>query len=90
MESNSGMILTGDNRRTRRKTCHSATLFATNPTWTDAGANLGLCVKRQATNRLSHGTDSAYESSSICNLHCLYYTLTNKWPSIIEVRAYFP
>jgi hypothetical protein len=34
-----GMILTGGNRRTRRKTCPSATLSTTNPTWTNLGAN---------------------------------------------------
>jgi hypothetical protein len=43
-------------RITRRKTCPSATLSTTNPTWTDPGANLGFRVKRPATNRLSHGT----------------------------------
>jgi hypothetical protein len=31
--SSGGMILTGENRRTRRKTCPSTTLFTTNPTW---------------------------------------------------------
>jgi hypothetical protein len=38
------------------KTCPSATLTTTNPTWTDPGSNLGLCGGRPATNRLSHGT----------------------------------
>jgi hypothetical protein len=33
MENDGGMILTGKNRRTRRKTCTSATLSTTNPTW---------------------------------------------------------
>jgi hypothetical protein len=37
---------------TRRKTCPSATLSTTNPTWTDPG----LRGERPATNRLSHGT----------------------------------
>jgi hypothetical protein len=49
-------ILTGENRRTRRKTCPSATLSTTNPTWIDPGANLGLHGDRLATNDLSHGT----------------------------------
>jgi hypothetical protein len=31
MESHGGMIWTGENRRTRRKTCPSATLSTTNP-----------------------------------------------------------
>jgi hypothetical protein len=31
--------LTGENRRTRRKTCPSATLSTTNPTWIDPGLN---------------------------------------------------
>ena len=38
------------------KTCPSATLSTTNPTWTDAGSNPGLRGQRPATNRLSHGT----------------------------------
>jgi hypothetical protein len=44
--------LTGENRRTRRKICPSAT----NPTWIDPGANPGLRGERPATNDLSHGT----------------------------------
>jgi hypothetical protein len=36
------MILTGNHRRTRRKTCSSAILSTTNHTRTDAGANPGL------------------------------------------------
>jgi hypothetical protein len=43
-------------KRTRRKNCPSATLCATNPTWTDPGANPGLRGERSATKRLSHGT----------------------------------
>jgi hypothetical protein len=38
------------------KTCPSATLSTTNPTWTNPGSNLGLPGGRAATNRLSHGT----------------------------------
>jgi hypothetical protein len=36
------MILTGGNRSTSRKTCHSATFFITNPTWTDLTSNPSL------------------------------------------------
>jgi hypothetical protein len=49
-------ILTGENRRARRKTCPSATLSTTNPTWIDPGAKPGLRVERPATNDLGHGT----------------------------------
>jgi hypothetical protein len=55
VESDGGMILTGENRRTQRKTCPSATLSITNPTWIDPGANLGLSGEMLATNCLSHG-----------------------------------
>jgi hypothetical protein len=55
LERDGGMILTGENRRTRRKTCLSATLSTTNPTWIDQGANPGLRGDRPATNHLSHG-----------------------------------
>jgi hypothetical protein len=50
------MKLTGENRSTRGKTCPSATLSTTNPTWTDPGSNPGLRRGRPAANRLSHGT----------------------------------
>jgi hypothetical protein len=52
LESDGGMILTGENRRTRGKTCPSASLSTTNPTWIDQG----LHGERPATNELSHGT----------------------------------
>jgi hypothetical protein len=48
--------LTGESRRTRRKTCPSTTLSTTNPTWIDPGANPGLRSEMPATNDLSHGT----------------------------------
>jgi hypothetical protein len=51
MENDGGMILTGENRRTLKKTIPSATLSTTNPTW----INPGLRGERRATNRLSHG-----------------------------------
>jgi hypothetical protein len=50
------MKLTGENRSTRGKTCPSATLSTTNPTWTDRGSNPGLRGGRPAANRLSRGT----------------------------------
>jgi hypothetical protein len=50
------MKLTGENRGTLGKTCPSATLSTTNPTWTDRGSNPGHRSARPATNRLSHGT----------------------------------
>jgi hypothetical protein len=56
LDSDGGMILTGENRRTRRRTCSSAILSTTSPTWIDPDANPGLCGERPATNDLSHGT----------------------------------
>jgi hypothetical protein len=49
------MKLREENRSTLRKTCSSATLSTTNPTWTYPGSNPGLRGERLATNRLSHG-----------------------------------
>jgi hypothetical protein len=43
------------NQRTWRKTCPSATLSTTKPTWIDSGANLGLHSERPVINRPSHG-----------------------------------
>jgi hypothetical protein len=45
-----------ENRRTRGKTGHSATLSTTNPTWIDPGSNPDLRGERPATNRLSRDT----------------------------------
>ena len=50
------MKLTGENRSTRGKTCTSATMSTTNPTWTDPGSKPGVRGERPATNRLSRGT----------------------------------
>jgi hypothetical protein len=55
------MILTGENRRIRRKTCPSSTLSTTNSTRTEQGANTEQRGERQVTNRLGH--DTAYVSS---------------------------
>jgi hypothetical protein len=49
-----GVILTGEDRRTWRKTCAIVTLSTTNPTWTDPGANPGLLGERLVTNHLRH------------------------------------
>jgi hypothetical protein len=57
------MKLTGEDRSTRGKTCPSATLSTTNPTWTDPGSKPGLRGERPATSRLSHGTAKAYNFS---------------------------
>jgi hypothetical protein len=63
------MKLKGENRITRRKSCSSATLSTTNPTWTDPGSNPGLRGERPATNRLSHGT-----AHSSCSKRCQEYS----------------
>jgi hypothetical protein len=55
MESYSGLILTEENRRTRRGTCPSATLSTTNPVRIDLGAYPGLHSHRAAANHLSLG-----------------------------------
>jgi hypothetical protein len=48
------MILTGENGRTWRETCPSASLSTTNPTWTDMSANPGRHREMPVTNHLSH------------------------------------
>jgi hypothetical protein len=47
------MLLPGQTRRTWRKTCLGATLYNTDHTRTDPGANPGLRSEKPATNRLS-------------------------------------
>ena len=47
------MVLSGENQNTWRKTCLSATLYTTNPTWIGLGLKLNLCGDRPTTYCLS-------------------------------------
>ena len=49
-------MVTRENRSTRRKTCLSAALATTNPTWTVLILHLGLHEERHATGRLHLGS----------------------------------
>jgi len=51
-----GTRLTGDNHNTQRKSCSSATLSSSSPTWTGLLSNWGLHNERLATKYLSQGT----------------------------------
>jgi hypothetical protein len=48
-----GMILTGKNRRSRRKTYPGVTFSTTNPTWTALGTNPAQRDEKPTTNRLT-------------------------------------
>jgi hypothetical protein len=52
-----GMILTGENRRTRRQTCPSATSTTINPKRIDPGSNLGHRGEKPATTQHYHPED---------------------------------
>jgi hypothetical protein len=78
------MKLTGGNRSTRGKTCPSATLSTTNPTWTNPGSNPGLRGGRPAANRLSHGTARPNASSTMVNI---YTTFLNTYGSNVELYS---
>jgi hypothetical protein len=90
-------ILTRKKWRTRRKTCPSATLPTTNPTWIDQGANPGLRGERPATNDLSHDTTlyhtvtgtRFFSSPMICELFFRYdgYTIVVKAASLRIVQC---
>jgi hypothetical protein len=56
MESHRGMILTGKTPKNSEKNLSQCHFSATNPTWTDPGADLGLRDERPTINGLSHGT----------------------------------
>jgi hypothetical protein len=45
VQSHGGVLLTGENRRTRRETCLSATLSTADATWTGPGTNPSLPVR---------------------------------------------
>jgi hypothetical protein len=81
-------ILTGENRRTRRKTCPGASLSTTNTTWIDPGANPGLRHERPVTNDLSHGTalDWTYRRTSCCVIKLCWQS--NRHKTIVIKTAY--
>jgi hypothetical protein len=61
-----GMKIGRGNRSTRIKTCPSATLSTTNPTWLDPGSKPGRRGGKPATNRLSYG--AAFIDSTCRNM----------------------
>lgn len=56
MWSGGGMILTGTNQTTPRKTCPNTTLSTPNCTWTDLDPNMSLPGEKPFTNHMSYGT----------------------------------
>jgi hypothetical protein len=68
------------------KTCPSATLFATNPTWPDLGSNPGRLGGKPATNRLSYGTANA---NRIFTLHFLLWQTRVWWRNHIGISVTF-
>jgi hypothetical protein len=56
VESQGGLMSTGENRRMQSETYPSATSYSTDLTWNDPSANLGLRGERPVTNRMSQGT----------------------------------
>jgi hypothetical protein len=90
-------ILTGRNRRTRRKTCPSVTLSTTNPTWIDTGANPVLRVERPATKNLERPYESLmhllwkydcvlYRVPS-CELYLRDYKWQPQWSELVSRNA---
>jgi hypothetical protein len=79
------MILTGENRRTARKTCPSSTLSTTNPTWINPGANPGLRDERPVTTRLSYATAITFN-----DFECYARSVMYRFRMILSVnRDYF-
>jgi hypothetical protein len=60
------------------KTCPSATLSTTNPTWPDPGSNSGCCGGKPASNRLRYGT--AY-------WHIVWIKNSETWPKVRHFPA---
>jgi hypothetical protein len=65
------------------KTCPSATLFTTNPTWPDLGSNPGRRGGKPATNHLSYGTAFVYVSVH-SNKHFLPETCSMEFVSVMN------
>jgi hypothetical protein len=71
------------------KTCPSATLCTTNPTWLDPGLNPGRRGGKPATNRLSYGaTYNEYYSKIICSINKIQQTFMRWLLSIFNLVAF--
>jgi hypothetical protein len=79
-----------DIERGNQRTCSSATMSTTNPTWTDPSANLGLCGKRPVTNYLSHGpNDGGSKHLGNTGQFLSHYTMQHPKHSNLLVFCHF-
>jgi hypothetical protein len=66
-----GIIVTGEDRRIRRKPRHSATLSTINPTWTTLALGPGFRGDRPASNSLSQAKAKNYSNFFVFFLLCI-------------------
>ena len=78
MWSISGMIMTGENRITRRRTCPSASMSTTNLTRSDVQSTPGLRGEKPAANRLSQ---------SLCSHLFIRRDLTNSKIFLVRIAS---
>jgi hypothetical protein len=64
------------------KTCPSATLWTTNPTWPDPGSNRDRWGGKPATNRLSYGMTMSVVSAKAVDFSYICETWTG-WMHLI-------
>jgi hypothetical protein len=70
------------------KTCPSATLSTTNPTWTDPGSNPGLRGGRSVANRLIHGTALLWTLQSEPSDHTTIWSIM--WSALFDIWQVCP
>jgi hypothetical protein len=69
------------------KTCPSATLSTTNPTWPDPGSNPGRRGVKPSTNRLSYRAAESYKPISIRSSSYHYFSLNSQLDAPQEVST---
>lgn len=81
-------MLTGEKRRTDRKSCHSATLSSTDLTLTDLGSNPGLCSERPSNDRLSYAVAvGSTKCTCIIFMHSLGCSAQTFWGKHIVLET---
>ena len=70
------------------KTCPTATLFTTNPTWTGMGLHLGLHSERPASNRLSRDTTSSIQGMAIMTMRINLMPNRNMAAKTLTINVY--
>jgi hypothetical protein len=78
------MTVNSESRRTRRKTCPSATLSTADLTWSNPVANPGFRGNRPATNHLNHRPHVGWDACLPSMLTFETICISHNWENVVK------